>query len=84
MLRRRDAEMLVLSVLVGSFALWVTVHVAVVTGLFARGGPWRALVALLVPPMAPVWGLRHGLVARSLVWLGACCLYGGALLASLR
>ena len=54
MLRRRDAEMLVLSVLVVSFALWVTVHVAVVTGLFARGGPWRALVALLVPPMAPI------------------------------
>lgn len=76
--------MLVMSVLVGSFALLITAHVALVLGLLGQEGLWRALIALVVPPMAPWWGLRRGLLGRSALWLGALCIYGGALLAALR
>ncbi len=76
--------MLVMILLVTSFALLATAHVALVLGLLGRAGGWRALVALVAVPLAPVWGLKGGLFVRSWIWLGALVVYTGALLASLH
>jgi hypothetical protein len=55
--------------LVLAFATLVTVHVAIVLGLLWRDPRWRALVAFLVPPLAPYWALRGA------VWIGSVVLY---------
>ncbi|MBN1612133.1 MAG: hypothetical protein JW940_36210 [Polyangiaceae bacterium] len=75
--------MLVMILLVASFALVATAHVALVLGLAVRAGVWRALAALVAVPLAPLWGQKYGLFVRTWIWLGALVLYGGALLASL-
>ncbi|MGH7296622.1 MAG: hypothetical protein ACRELB_16910 [Polyangiaceae bacterium] len=60
--------------LVVAFAVLVTVHVALVFGLAKRRPRWRAGAALLVPPLAPVWGWS-GLRARAVLWLVAAVSY---------
>jgi hypothetical protein len=50
-------------------------HAALVAGL-AREGTWqRAVLALLVPPLAPWWGYRAGMRLRALAWAAALALY---------
>jgi hypothetical protein len=75
--------MLVMILLVASFALLATAHAALVLGLAGTAGGWRALVALVAVPLAPAWGLKYGLLVRTWIWLGALVVYLGALLASL-
>jgi hypothetical protein len=48
-------------------------HVAIVVGL--RGDWLRAVLALLVPPLAPVWGWRAGMRHRVYAWTIALALY---------
>jgi hypothetical protein len=76
--------MLVMILLLASFALLATAHVALVVGLSGPAGGWRALAALVAVPLAPFWGLKYGLFVRSWLWLGALVFYVGALLAGLR
>jgi hypothetical protein len=75
--------MLVMIMLVASFALLATAHVALVLGLVGPAGGWRALMALVAVPLAPLWGLKNGLFVRTWIWLGALVVYVGTLLASL-
>jgi hypothetical protein len=43
---------------------------------FARKREWRrAALALLVPPLAPVWGWRAGLRAPVYTWAGGLLVY---------
>jgi hypothetical protein len=59
-----------LATLVLAFAGWVTVHVALAARLALRGRPrWRGLLALLVPPLAPMYGFREGWRRTSTLWL---------------
>ena len=51
-----------------AFAFVVTAHVTLVVGLAARPPRWRALVALVVPPLAPWWGWTV-LRRRSVLWV---------------
>ncbi|HEY2510246.1 MAG TPA: hypothetical protein VGI39_05300 [Polyangiaceae bacterium] len=46
----------------------VAAHVALLTGLALRQPRWRALVALVVPPLAPVWGWSDGMRKRAYAW----------------
>jgi hypothetical protein len=64
-------------------AMLAGAHVAIAVGL-ARGGLGRAgthgdvaraLMALLVPPLAPWWAWQAGLRARTIVWGVALALY---------
>jgi hypothetical protein len=58
-------------------ATHVGAHVAIAFGL-ARAEPraWmRAVLALLIPPLAPVWGWRAGMRARVYTWAVALALY---------
>lgn len=38
------------------FAAWVTIHVCLSLYVARRVSVWRGVVALFVPPLAPVWG----------------------------
>jgi hypothetical protein len=61
--------------LVLTFAALVTVHFAIVLGLAFRDPRWRALVAFVVPPLAPYWALRSGMMVRGAVWIGSVVVY---------
>ena len=71
-------------VIVTSFALLVTAHVALAAGLLARK-PWlRALLAFFVPPAAPYFGIRERMWVRSIVWMLSLAVYVGARIAAGR
>jgi hypothetical protein len=65
---------IVAGLLVLAFAVVVTSHVALVVGLAGRPPRWRALVALVVPPLAPYWGW-NGLRRRSVLWVVGAAAY---------
>jgi len=61
--------------LVLAFAALVTAHVALVVGLATRSPRWRALVALVVLPLAPYWGHKGRMHARVGLWLASAASY---------
>ena len=65
---------LVAIALVVAFAVVVTAHVTLVVGLLLQRPRWRALVALVVPPLAPYRGWR-ALRKRSVVWVAGAVAY---------
>jgi ABC-type uncharacterized transport system permease subunit len=65
-------------VLVVAFATLVTAHVTLVAFLATRPPRWRAAAALIVAPLAPIWGWRESR-KRSVVWIASLVLYGLAL-----
>jgi hypothetical protein len=58
-----------------ALAVFVVAHVALVAGLARRRAWGRAVVALLVPPLAPWWGYRAGLRVATIAWCAALALY---------
>jgi drug/metabolite transporter (DMT)-like permease len=75
-------DAIITGALVLGLATLVTAHVALAFRLFRRERPrWRGLVALLVPPLAVIWGLRAGWYTLAAVWLGAVGVYVAALIA---
>jgi hypothetical protein len=74
---------LVAGALVVSFAVVVTTHVLLVVGLAGRTPRWRALIALVVPPLAPYWGW-HGLQRRAVVWIASAVAYAVLLVVAQR
>jgi hypothetical protein len=77
-------DTLVLAGLVLGFATLVTVHVALAIRLMRRERPrWRGLVALVVPPLAVIWGFRAGFRRNAVLWLVAVVIYLIALIVSL-
>ena len=70
--------------LVLGFATLATVHVALAGRIFLRTRPrWRGLLALVVPPLAVIWGFRSGFQRTSVLWLVAVVVYLIALIVSL-
>jgi hypothetical protein len=61
--------------LVLAFAALVTAHLTLVAGLAGRKPRWRALVALLVLPLAPAWGRREGFHVRTVIWAVSAVAY---------
>jgi hypothetical protein len=78
----RDA--IVLAALVIAFATLVTVHVTIALGLARRPPRWRALVALVVAPLAPWWGWRERMRVRGVIWVVAVVTYAVALVCALH
>lgn len=70
--------------LVVAFAALVTVHGTLVAGLARRAPWWRALVALVVVPLAPYWGWQERMWARSLLWIVCAAAYAAALVVANR
>lgn len=71
----RVVDAVVLIALVVSFAALVTAHVALAFGLTLARPRWRGPVALLVPPLAPYWGMEAGMKRRAAVWVTALVIY---------
>ena len=79
----RVHDIVVTSALVLGFATLVTAHVALVARLVLRERPrWRGLVALVVPPLAVLWGFRAGWRRTATVWLVAVVVWVVALIAA--
>lgn len=78
-------DLAVLIALLLAFATFVTAHVAIAARLLARKGErWRGVVALVVPPLAPLWGLQRGWRRAAVIWLSSVVVYSAALIAALR
>ena len=69
----RDA--ILVALLVFGFASVVTVHAAIVVGLTFRAPRWRAVAALVVPPLAPYWAIREHMFVRAGLWSGSVATY---------
>lgn len=69
-----------LATLVLAFATLVTVHVFL-AGRLVRARPrWHGLLALVIPPLAPIYGFRQGWRRSSTLWLVSVIVYVIALL----
>lgn len=66
------------SILLGSFAVLVTLHVALSLALVRRGPWWRGALCLIFPPLAPWWGIEAGFRKQGLAWAAALTVYGVA------
>ncbi|MGO8993903.1 MAG: hypothetical protein ACLQVI_11280 [Polyangiaceae bacterium] len=64
-----------------AFAVLLAAHVALLVGLAQRPPRWRALVALVVPPLAPVWGWNE-MPRRAHAWAIAFAAYAVVIVAS--
>jgi len=76
-----DLTLLVLPPL--SLGLLVTAHLAIVCGLLGQSPRWRALAALVVPPLAVVWGSKAQMKGWCRVWLAAALTYAVTLVLAL-
>lgn len=56
-------------------ALLITSHVSTAYGLLWRPRQWRALVALLLPVMVPVWAFQERMFARGVGFVLGATLY---------
>ncbi len=65
------------------FALLATSHVGIVLGLARRTPRLRAIVALLVAPLAPYWASRERMRLRAAGWVLGASLYAAGMLAQL-
>lgn len=74
-------DLAVVTALAAAFALLLTAQIGVLLGLLSRHHRWSALLALLIPPSAPVLAWRAGLRVWPSVWLVAALVYGVAWLA---
>jgi hypothetical protein len=62
-------------------AAFVAAHGMLVGGLARRRAWGRAVVALVVPPLAPWWGWGAGLRVATVVWCAALALYTAGVVA---
>jgi hypothetical protein len=58
-----------------TLAVFVAAHLALVAGLARKRMWWHAVVAFVVPPLAPWWGYRAGLRVATIAWCAALALY---------
>jgi hypothetical protein len=66
---------LVAAVVAIALAVFVGAHLTLLVSLVRRRPRYRALVALVVPPLAPYWAWRGELRTRVYVWLAAVAVY---------
>ncbi|MBI4701666.1 MAG: hypothetical protein HY744_11000 [Deltaproteobacteria bacterium] len=76
-------DLLVVAVLAASFALPLTAHVATVARLLWRVRPWyRGVLALLLPPLVPIWAHEQRWRIMSGLWVAAVMIYAVARVAA--
>lgn len=64
--------------IVVSFATFVTAHVTLIYGLFARRPAWQAALAIPLFPLAAYYGYAERLRVRTALWVGAGAAYVAA------
>jgi len=73
-------DAIVVAVLLLSFATLICTHVAIaVRLLWRRERRYRALVTLVLPPLAPIWAHQERWTAMVRLWVGAVCVYAAVL-----
>jgi len=75
-------DLAIVIALVGAFAVLSSAHVALAAGLCLRRPRWRGPLSLIVFPLAPYWGLRAGMRARTMAWVAAAVVYAIARVAA--
>lgn len=70
--------------LAAAFGVLVTAHVALILGLASRPPRWRALVALVLPPLAAYWGWQEQRRLASATWFVSLVAYAVALFMAAR
>lgn len=50
-------------------------HLAIAAGFLKRRAFKRAAIALVVPPLAPLWAWKDGMRSRVVAWLAALAVY---------
>ena len=76
-------DVAILAILLASFGLLVTTHVAVSVQLLFRVPWWRGLASLFVPPFAPYFAYKAQLKVGATLWLTWAFVYAIALIAAL-
>jgi hypothetical protein len=61
--------------LIVAFAALCVAHLSLVLGLARQPPRWRALVALVIVPLAPFWGRRERMHTRVVAWVVSACAY---------
>lgn len=69
------ADLSIFFALVVPLAAFFTLHVALSASLAGDKPRWRALVAFVVPPLAPVYGFRAGRRKMAIAWLALLGVY---------
>lgn len=72
-------DIIVITLLIASFAFVMTIHVSIGIGLLTRTPRWRGLVALVVPLAGLVWAWRSSMRRRVWLWIIGALIYLGAL-----
>ncbi|MDI1430651.1 hypothetical protein [Polyangium sorediatum] len=73
----KDVAVVVL--LIVGFASFVTTHVWLAGRLILHGSSrLRGLLALVVPPLAPIWGYRQGFRKGAVLWVATLVTYVAA------
>jgi hypothetical protein len=65
-----------------ALAAHVAAHLALLVGLARRRPKWRAVAALVVPPLAPMWGWTDGMTRRAYAWTFAVVAYAIGVIAA--
>ena len=68
-------DLVVFGALIVAFAVLVTVHLALAARLLFHHPRWRGLVALVLPPLAPYWGMEAGMKKSAAIWIVALTVY---------
>jgi hypothetical protein len=77
-------NLILFGLMVLGFGTFVTVHVVVSMALLISHPPrWRGLVALVLPPLAPIWAWQAGRRRMAAIWAIALGVYAVARLVAL-
>jgi len=74
---------IVTAAVVVAFSTLVTAHLTLVVALASRPPRWRAAAALIVAPLAPLWGWRDAR-KRAVAWVASAIVYAVARWAASR
>lgn len=76
-------DLVIAALLIFGFAAFVTTHVWLAGKLIVRKKPRiRGVLALFVPPLAPIWGYREGFRRGAMLWVVTLGAYVGARIAA--
>ena len=69
-------DLVIAALLIFGFAAFVTAHVSLAMRLIIHKPPRiRGVLALFVPPLAPIWAYREGFHKGAILWLVTLALY---------
>jgi hypothetical protein len=68
-------DLVIVIVAIVSCALLITAQISIIAALAVRPPRWRALVVIVLPPLAPFWAFREKLRGRAVTWLVSAVVY---------